>query len=191
MKIIDNFFSEEDVIKVKKLIHNELSTVDRSNKKHEHGEEFVDLGLENSKLYILYDDVKLFFLETLIEKNFIIPSVLDHLDVCNLRYHETKYPYRSLLHKDRLEDWDKEIIDYFGINFYLHENWNFEDGGIYFYKKDKNDSFGNFIEPKYNRLVINELDHWHGVTMITNPNVVRKSLNFFIPYEFQKKYDLY
>lgn len=187
MQIIDRFFTDEDFLKIKSFIKNEidnnyrLSTkaIDREDD-YEISEEDVDLGLENSKLYTLKNEAKDFLLKEFINRGFLKSHILK--ENCILGYRECKFPYRSLWHRDRTTDWNEENPDYFGFSFYVHEEWKTEWGGIYCYKNKAEDSTGYFVEPIPNRLIISDLDEWHTVSMVVNKNIVRKSLNLFVPY---------
>ena len=46
------------------------------------------------------------------------------------------------------------------------------------------DTQGKFIEPIGNRIIINSKDLNHAVTAITNPNVIRYSLQMFINHKY-------
>ena len=96
-----------------------------------------------------------------------------------VRYHVTKSPYASLWHRDRVADWNDNVVDYIGMTLFLHD-WDSNDGGLYIYKDEKGSDTGKFIAPKRNRFLFNQLDYWHGVTQIRNPDVQRHSVQMFI-----------
>lgn len=185
MRVVDDFFSPAKYSILRDLVYNEIAHNDRSHKKNSHGEELIDLGLENSQLYMLEGECKKFLLRSFIENGLLKSTVLENAHECYLRYHECKYPYRSLWHKDRTIDWEGQEIDYFGFNFYLHDHWQPDHGGLFLYK-EAGSTQGRFVEPIPNRLIINDQDDWHSVTMIVNPNIVRKSINFFVPFKFKQ-----
>lgn len=184
MIVIDNYLSNESFEHLKKLVDHEIEFNDRVYDKKEHGEEYIDLGLENSGLYLIKDDAKTFFIQQLIDSRFLLPNTMEYKNESQLRYHECRFPYRSLWHKDRHGDWTASEIDYFGFNFYFNDDWRTEYGGLFIYKEAEKTS-GCFVEPISNRLVINEKDDWHSVTQITNPAVTRKSLNYFVHIKYQ------
>jgi Rps23 Pro-64 3,4-dihydroxylase Tpa1-like proline 4-hydroxylase len=189
MIIIDDYLPLVEFKKLKTLVEYEIQNEDRINNKKEHGEEFIDLGLENSKLYVIEEEAKIFLIEKLINSGFLLPAIIESASESQLRYHECKHPFRSLWHKDRHGDWNEPEIDYFGFNFYLHDQWQPDHGGLFLYK-EAGFTQGHFVEPSPNRLVINEKDDWHSVSQIIDPTVVRKSLNYFLHVKYQSN-DLY
>lgn len=184
MIIIDDYLPLVEFKKLKTLVEYEIQNKDRINNKKEHGEEFIDLGLENSGLYLIEDEAKTFFVKHLVDSGFLLPDVLKCMHESQLRYHKCRHPYRSLWHKDRHGDWNEPEIDYFGFNFYLHDQWQPNHGGLLLYK-EAGSTHGRFVEPIPNRLVINEKDDWHSVSQITDTTVTRKSLNYFLHIKYQ------
>jgi hypothetical protein len=186
MRVVDDFFSPAEYSTLRDLVYDEIAHNDRSHKKNSHGGELIDLGLENSQLYMLEGECKKFLLRSFIENGLLKSIALENAHECYLRYHECKYPYRSLWHKDRTIDWEGQEIDYFGLIFYFDIEWKTEYGGLFIYKSSLKDLKGTYIEPLSNRLIINDQDDWHSVTMIVDPNIVRKSINFFVPFKFKQ-----
>ena len=184
MIVIDDYLSKESFDHLTNLISQEIQTKDRINNKKEHGEEYIDLGLENSGLYLIKDEAKTFFIQQLVDSGFLLPTIIERANESQLRYHECRHPYRSLWHKDRHGDWNEPEIDYFGFNFYLNDHWKTEYGGLFLYKEAESTQ-GRFVEPIPNRLVINEKDDWHSVSQIINPTITRKSLNYFLHVKYQ------
>jgi hypothetical protein len=182
MQIIDDFFEQSQYSILQDLVYHEITQHHRESKETQHGEESVDLGLDNSRFYMLEGDCKRLLLDAFVKNGFLKESVLDNVHECYLRYHECKHPYQSLWHRDRIGN----EIDYVGFVLYLDNQWKTEYGGLFLYKSAFDDSQGVFVEPKPNRLVVNDRDDWHSVTMIVDPDVVRKSMNFFIPYKYQQ-----
>jgi hypothetical protein len=163
-------------------IENELMDKNTAITKRDLEFEKEFLGLENSKFYILTGTPRTILLQTLIANNILNPEVLNNNEDM-LRYHVCKAPYHSVWHLDGLYK-EANILDFIGITLFLNEQWNPNDGGLFVYKDNKDDTKGKFIEPKGNRIIINYNDLLHAVTSITNTKIIRYSLQMFI----NKKY---
>jgi Rps23 Pro-64 3,4-dihydroxylase Tpa1-like proline 4-hydroxylase len=101
-----------------------------------------------------------------------------------MTYHRMKAPYWSHFHCDRLSDWHSDEIDFVGISFFMNEDWKYNDGGLFAWKQSWDSDRGEFVEPIQNRLIINPNDYPHAVTQITNPDVMRHSIQIFIAKEY-------
>jgi hypothetical protein len=182
MLVIDNFFNLPTLSLIKMAIENELMDKNTAITKRDLEFEKEFLGLENSKFYILTGTPRTILLQTLIANNILNPEVLNNNEDM-LRYHVCKAPYHSVWHLDGLYK-EANILDFIGITLFLNEQWNPNDGGLFVYKDNKDDTKGKFIEPKGNRIIINYNDLLHAVTSITNTKIIRYSLQMFI----NKKY---
>lgn len=182
MIVIDNFFDLPTLSVLRMAIDNELMMKDTAITKRDLEFEKEFLGLENSKFYILTGPPRAILLQTLMANNILSADVLNNSEDM-LRYHVCKSPYHSVWHLDGLYK-EANVLDYIGITLFLNEKWNVNDGGLFVYKDNKDDTKGKFIEPKGNRIIINYNDLLHAVTPITNSNVIRYSLQMFI----NKKY---
>jgi hypothetical protein len=100
-----------------------------------------------------------------------------------LRYHVNRAPYNARWHLDGLYA-KKDELDYIGITIFLNDVWQTNDGGLFVYKENKNDTQGKFVEPIGNRVIINSKDLDHAVTAITNQEVIRYSLQMFINHKY-------
>jgi hypothetical protein len=185
MIIIDDFFHRTEFDRFRYLVNMEITERDRRFNELSNGEEKIDLGRENCDFYVLRDEAKTMLIEHLVTRKFLLKSIWSLINKCLLRYHECRYPFRSLWHRDRLTDWYAPEFDVFGFSLYLHDDWVADHGGLYMYKNRHDGSIGNLVEPRKNRLVVNNHDDWHSVTPISDPLACRRSVNFFVPYELQ------
>jgi len=200
MKIIDNFFDANTLAELKTAIQNEIQDekcaihyVEQHNaptdKDHD-GLENKELlltekdhfGLKNCKYYLLKNESVKIILNTLIKKNYVSKEILNDMD-CMLRYHVNKTPYGAKWHLDGLYETNNSL-DYVGITIFLNDTWNPNHGGLFVYKNNKDDTQGMFVEPIGNRIIINPNDLTHAVTQISDPNVVRYSLQMFINHKY-------
>lgn len=188
MKIIDNFFKDHDLDLLTTNLNKEIQ-----NDKCElfyYGqnvaadqtiyEENDHLGLENCRYYRLTENTLDITLATLHERKIITAEALQIKD-CMLKYHMNRAPYQAKFHKDGLYE-NNNKLDYIGMTIFLND-WDTSDGGLFVYKSTVSDTAGTYVEPKKNRIIINPQDLPHAVTQITNPSVIRQSLQFFMNVE--------
>jgi hypothetical protein len=183
MIIRDNLLTLKEIEELKSAIDFEIKIYNRKFTECEFDSEEDHHGLKNSTLYYLENEARDLYLKFLIKNKFFDEKCLTELDL-TLRYHGIKSPYSSTWHKDRLADWDGDIIDYIGVSYFLNNKWDHTNGGMFVYKEHKESTQGYYIEPTGNRIVINDDDLYHAVTTVTNQSVERKSLQMFI----HKKY---
>jgi len=182
MKIIDNFFDATTLAELKTAIQNEIANEISAIKKSDLSTEKDHVGLENSNYYILNGPAKIIVLKNLAEKKLLSNDVMNN-DDSMLRYHVNRAPYNARWHLDGLYT-KKDELDYIGITIFLNDVWQTNDGGLFVYKENKNDTQGKFIEPIGNRIIINSKDLDHAVTAITNKEVIRYSLQMFINHKY-------
>jgi hypothetical protein len=178
MKIIDNFFDLTTLSELKKDIQNQIDDKNSVIKKYDLVTEKDHVGLENSNYYFLNGRAKIIVLKHLITTKLLSADALNFNDIM-LHYHVNRAPYNARWHLDGLYA-KKDELDYIGITIFLNDDWNTNDGGLFVYKENKNDTQGKFIEPIGNRIIINYKDLNHAVTAITNKEVIRYSLQMFI-----------
>jgi hypothetical protein len=196
IKVIDNFFDSTILFELKTAIQNEIQDkkCDINYAEQHHAPTVKDndalddqkllltekdhFGLTNCKYYLLKNESKKIILNTLVKKNYVSKEILNDMD-CMLRYHVNKAPYGAKWHLDGLYE-KNDSLDYVGITIFLNDTWNPNHGGLFVYKKNKDDSQGMFVEPIGNRIIINPEDLPHAVTQISDPNIVRYSLQMFI-----------
>lgn len=183
MIIRDNLLTLKEIEELKSAIDFEINTYDGKFDAYEFGKEVDHHGLGNSSLYHLKNEARDLYLKFLCNRQLFDEKCLTELDL-TLRYHQIKSPYSSTWHKDRLADWDGDIIDYIGVSYFLNNKWDHTNGGMFLYKEHKESTQGYYIEPIGNRIVINDDDLYHAVTTITDQSVMRYSLQMFI----HKKY---
>tara|TARA_R110000868_G_scaffold44849_2_gene149345 strand:+ start:1331 stop:1876 length:546 start_codon:yes stop_codon:yes gene_type:complete len=174
MMVIDDFFNEEDFAAI-------LAATDRARNTPEipaceHREEVDHVGFENSKFWML-DMAAPLTVNELVKRGYF--TSLTNEKQMIVRYHVTTSPYASLWHRDRMADWNGNVVDYIGLTLFLND-WDSNNGGLYIYKDEKGSDTGRFVAPKRNRFIFNPLDYWHGVTQIRNLDVQRHSLQMFI-----------
>jgi len=182
MKIIDNFFDLTALSELKKAIQSEITNESSAIKKSDLSTEKDHVGLDNSNYYFLNGPAKIIVLENLVANELLSADVMDGKDIM-LRYHVNRAPYNARWHLDGLYA-EKDELDYIGITIFLNDNWETNDGGLFVYKENANDTQGIFVEPIGNRIIINSKDLDHAVTAITNPNVIRYSLQMFINHKY-------
>jgi hypothetical protein len=194
MKIIDNFFDATTLAELKTAIQNEIQDekcalhyVEQHTDKDHNEKELLltekdHFGLTNSKYYLLKNDSIKIILNTLIKKNYVSKEILNDMD-CMLRYHVNKSPYGANWHLDGLYETNNSL-DYVGITIFLNDTWNSNHGGLFVYKNNKDDTQGIFVEPIGNRIIINSNDLTHAVTQISDPDIVRYSLQMFINHKY-------
>jgi hypothetical protein len=187
MRIIDDFFSNADLKIFKDLLEKEVVQEHRQNVGCDFNDYKEICGIENSDFYPIKLDAKKMFINRLVEKSLIDAEGPDSKNIL-MRYLKARAPYQGLWHQDRFSDSGE--VDVIGLTFFLNENWNYADGGLYLYKDQGNED-GYFVIPKDNRLMFNDTDREHGVTPITNPNVVRKSVQVFMYASLLKTNDYY
>jgi len=195
MKIIDDFFDEQTLEQLKQCIDNEITMENRElfYKEQHHAPTDSDhdglenknlllvenehFGLDNCRYYLLKNAAVDIILKNLYDKKHLTEEGFKSKD-CMLRYHVNTAPYRATWHKDGLYEKDGGV-DYVGITIFLND-WNSNNGGLFVYKEQDNDTQGIFVEPKKNRIIINSKDQVHAVTQISNSTVTRYSLQMFI-----------
>lgn len=185
MKIIDNFFDEHTLEQLKQAIDNEITMENRElfYKEQHHAStesllvENEHFGLDNCRYYLLKNTAVDIILKNLYDKKHLTEEGFKSKD-CMLRYHVNTAPYRATWHKDGLYE-KGSGVDYVGITIFLND-WNSDNGGLFVYKEQDNDTQGIFVEPKKNRIIINSKDQVHAVTQISNSTVIRYSLQMFI-----------
>jgi hypothetical protein len=183
MIIIDDLFNKQQIDELRASINKDIQTHGGKFGKYEFNEEVDHHETQESGLFHLQHDTRDLYLRFLVDKKIFSDECLSGYDH-TLRYHEMKSPYYSTWHKDRLADWDGDEVDYIGVSYFMNDEWNYEDGGLFLYKKNKESSVGNYVIPIGNRIIINDEDLYHAVTQITNPEIIRISLQLFI----HKKY---
>lgn len=179
MRIIDNFLSEQQLNDLKLSIQQDIETHGGQFEKCELTDEVDHHETTECGLYHLNHSARHLFFKLLIEKGILNSKCLAEHDH-TLRYHQMRYPYNSTWHKDRLSNWNDDDVDYFGISYFMHEEWNYTDGGLYIFKNTQDSNVGKYVEPIPNRIIINDKDLWHAVTQITNKEITRLSLQLFI-----------
>jgi len=194
MIVIDNFFTQEQIDALHKAIFYEIETKGGKFDRYEiDGEGNAPsslndggdhINLHKCDLYYIKGKAQRLYLSYLVEKKLFHEDCLDEKAELTIRYHRMKAPYMSKWHKDRVTNWESEEVDYMGVSYFLNEEWNFLDGGLYLYKESTDSSQGHYIEPVGNRIIINPKDHWHAVTRITNADVTRSSLQMFIKKDY-------
>lgn len=182
MKIIDNFFDLTTLSELKKAIQSEITNESSAIKKSDLSTEKDHVGLDNSNYYFLNGPAKIIVLKNLVANKLLSADVMNGKDSM-LRYHVNRAPYNARWHLDGLYA-EKDELDYIGITIFLNDNWETNDGGLFVYKENKNDTQGKFVEPIGNRIIINSKDLDHAVTAITNQEVVRYSLQMFINHKY-------
>lgn len=194
MKIIDDFFDEQTLEQLKQCIDNEITKKNCELFYHEQHHAPTDsdhdglenknlllaetdhFGIENCKYYLLKNTAVDIVLKNLYDKKHLTEKGLKSKD-CMLRYHVNTAPYRATWHKDSLAD--NASIDYVGITIFL-DDWDSNNGGLFVFKENANDTQGIFVEPKKNRIIINPNDQVHAVTQISKSGAIRHSLQMFI-----------
>jgi hypothetical protein len=195
MKIIDEFFSATELDLFKKLVQEQQTDDNRLPYQNYAGDgnDYTNeiIGTNNSYISVITGEPRLMFLQKLVDQNLMHPGVMKRvrrdaktsnvmLDlISDLTYLSAQAPYQCLWHQDRVNQ-DDDIPDYVPITFYLNKDWNDQDGGVYFYRSDNNESEVVFVSPVENRLVHNYKDLIHGTTPVVNPNVVRSSCQIFV-----------
>lgn len=177
MQIIDKFFTDTQLKIFKRLLESEIVKENRANVGCDFNNYKEICGIENSNFYPIEKSAKKLFISRLIERNLIIPQALESKKIL-MRYLKAKAPYQGLWHKDRLSN--SEEVDVIGLTLFLNESWNYADGGLYLYREDDNQASGYFAIPIDNRLMFNDTDKEHGVSQVTNPYVIRKSVQVFM-----------
>jgi len=192
IKIIDNFFDTPTLIELKSIIKQEIVNNENTKIIKQIGSkttEFVKeiekehYGFYNSTYYILTGESKAFWLKNLISRNIVSKDILGAMD-CLVRYHENHAPFGGHFHLDGTYEKDNSI-DYVGVTHFLHDIWDINDGGLFLYKEDKNDTYGKFIEPTPNRIIINYTDKIHAVsTIVAKKGIARLSMQMFIHHKY-------
>lgn len=173
MKVIDNFLPTD----LYQTLWNHLQQLNtplecpRDEQDHQ--------GLDNCERFAIQGDAQQLFMNALIEQN-----ICRQNNKHEMTYHKMKAPYYSHFHCDRLSDWHSDDIDFVGITFFMNKDWQHNYGGLFVWKHSWQSDQGEFVEPTQNRLVVNPQDYPHAVTQITNPTVLRHSIQIFIAKEY-------
>ena len=176
MQILDNFLPAE----IYTELWNHLQRLDtplecpRDEEDHQ--------GLQNCDRFAIEGEAKTLFMTELVNQDVCRINWLE--PKYEMTYHRMKAPYYSHFHCDRLSDWHSDEIDYVGISFFMNDDWKYNDGGLFAWKQAWDSNRGEFVEPIQNRLIINPNDYPHAVTQITNPDVMRHSIQIFIAKEY-------
>jgi hypothetical protein len=204
IKTIDNFFDTPTLVELKSIIKHEIANnecelhyiepehANDSKIIKQIGSEIAEFngqvendhyGFYNSTYYMLTGESRTFWLKNLVSRNVLSKDILDTMD-CMVRYHENHAPYGGDWHLDSTYEKDNSI-DYVGVTHFLHDAWNINDGGLFLYKENKEDTHGKFIEPTPNRIIINYTDHIHAVsTVVAKKGIVRLSVQMFINHKY-------
>ena len=116
MMVIDDFFNEEDFAAI-------LAATDRARNTPEipaceHREEVDHVGFENSKFWML-DMAAPLTVNELVKRGYF--TSLTNEKQMMVRYHVTTSPYASLWHRDRMADWNGNVVDYIGLTLFLND----------------------------------------------------------------------
>jgi len=92
------------------------------------------------------------------------------------------YPYHTDVHSEYHDpNYEGDTFDgTMGITIYLNKKWIENWYGYFLYKENKEDTFGTFIQPVYNRAIFNNGFDWHGVSATALRSDVRISLQMFV-----------
>jgi hypothetical protein len=181
MIIIDNCFEYQQVTALRSLVEKDVAQY--NNRLEKYDDETDHHEFHNCGIFDLHRETRNHYLRYLVDKKLLHNQCVEGHDHM-LRYHQMRYPYHSTWHKDRLTDWESDQIDYIGVTYFLDNDWNPLDGGLFLFKESKEASIGKYVEPIHNRIVINDQDLYHAVTRINKLNVTRTSLQMSI----HKKY---
>jgi|SaaInlV_125m_DNA_1040241.scaffolds.fasta_scaffold09733_4 hypothetical protein len=182
MKIIDNFLNHNDLDSLSKLIQDKINQpgwqTSQDFYKHEIGGAI--LTSINPFLYEITDTHKDFISKILTDSGILesVPDIFVSLiqvaqPLASIEWHtDTHSSYEGL-------DID-DPYDVIGITLYLNKEWNHNWGGYFCSKQSKDDTQGVFVQPVYNRLVINDGLEPHAVTPIDRSADDRVTLQLFI-----------
>lgn len=85
--------------------------------------------------------------------------------------------------------WHSDITYCFGATIYLNKEWDSEDGGLFFYiENGKTLEELKCIYPSYNKLIINNLDERHHVSLVNyHSKEIRKTLQIWMVHNDKLK----
>lgn len=91
-------------------------------------------------------------------------------------------------HRGSYIPWHDDNHHDIGATIYLNEEWDVEDGGIFFYLETDSTEDLKCIYPKYNTLIINDSNQYHHVSLINyHAKIERKTIQIWIDKKTNKK----
>ena len=185
MKVIDNFLTEQLLNELDLFIQESMKSNgwmdSNSFYNHELGGS-LPTGY-TPFLFSIKDPTKEILLQYLKEKEIVVkePRHLVCLLQCGFPTSNVDWHTDTHAKYDDPNAQDDFVVS--GITVYMNKEWSSDWGGLFLYKSNKDDSVGSFVEPKYNRCVINNGIMPHSVSHISPHADKRISIQMFISTE--------
>jgi hypothetical protein len=185
MKIIDNFLNQEDLDSLSNFIENKITDTGWQTSqdfyKHEIGGTI--LTSINPFLYEITDTHKDFIIKILTDNN-ILESTPDlFVALIQVAQPLASIEWHTDTHSNYDEPGSEDPYNVIGITLYFNKEWNHNWGGFFCSKELKEDTRGVFVQPVYNRLVINDGLEPHAVTPIDRSADNRITIQLFVSRE--------
>ena len=185
MKIIDNFLKQNDLSAFDKLIQDSLDKprwkTSQDFYKHEIGGSIP--SSINPFLYEITDTHSDFIIKILKDNN-IIESTPDlFVALIQVAQPLASIEWHTDTHSNYDEPGSEDPYNVIGITLYFNKEWNHNWGGFFCSKELKEDTRGVFVQPVYNRLVINDGLEPHAVTPVDRSADNRITIQLFVSRE--------
>tara|TARA_B100000780_G_scaffold143026_2_gene100074 strand:- start:3895 stop:4476 length:582 start_codon:yes stop_codon:yes gene_type:complete len=182
MKIIDNFLDHEDLDSLSKLIQDKINQLGWQTSqdfyKHEIGGAI--LTSINPFLYEITDTHKDFIIKILSDNNILQTKPDLFVALIQVAQPLASIEWHTDTHSSYDEPGSEDPYDVIGITLYFNKEWNHNWGGYFCSKESKENTQGVFVQPVYNRLVINDGLEPHAVTPIDRSADDRITIQLFV-----------
>jgi len=183
MKVIDDFLNNEQLLYFTKLVKSSEDATGWQSSQDFYSHEIGGLlpTTITPFLFEIHDEaIKGILLNILTEHKIVVEE--PNFFVCLIQFAKplSSIDWHSDTHSTYEDPADVDDFDVAGVTIYLNETWDHNWGGFFCKKDDKQDTQGIFVQPKYNRLVVNDGREPHAVTPIASCADTRISIQMFV-----------
>lgn len=184
MKIFDNFLNTVDLHKIESYVNDSLNSTGWQSSQDFYNHEIGGILPKTITPYLfeIEGNIKEFLLKIFKDKNiikepaFFVCLIQNASPLSSIDWHtDTHLKYEDPSAEDP--------YDVVGITIYLNKFWDPNWGGFFCRKTHKDDEEGIFIQPKYNRAVINTGLEPHAVSPLSSSADNRISIQVFVDRE--------